>query len=149
MNGVSHHVVADDLAGVAAVLRWLSYTPVLVGDAPPLLPSCDPIDRPVAYQAPAGMVLMATSLSVGRLCCAGCLTHPGWLAMRLRCCYDPIDRPVAYQAPAGKPMQFNDHSPHVMPMLRCQRCTAPQASRQATSVCKLPAGCKTGAKHSL
>ena len=57
MNGVSHHVVPDDLAGVSAVLRWLSFTPLLVGDAPPLLPSADPVDRSIAYSPNAGTVL--------------------------------------------------------------------------------------------
>jgi len=48
-NGVSHHVVEDDLAGVAAVLQWLSYTAPRIGDTLPALPSADPTDRPVTY----------------------------------------------------------------------------------------------------
>jgi acetyl-CoA carboxylase / biotin carboxylase 1 len=51
-NGVSHHVVDDDLTGVAAVLRWLSYTAARTGEAPPRLLSADPESRRVAY-APA------------------------------------------------------------------------------------------------
>jgi acetyl-CoA carboxylase/biotin carboxylase 1 len=46
-NGVSHFVVEDDLAGVAAVLRWLSYTAARPGDPPPRLLTADPEDRPV------------------------------------------------------------------------------------------------------
>lgn len=46
-NGVSHFVVEDDLAGVAAILRWLSYTAARPGDPPPRLPTADPEDRPV------------------------------------------------------------------------------------------------------
>ena len=49
VNGVSHHVVPDDLAGVSAVLQWLSYTPALVGQVPPVLVSADPIARSIDY----------------------------------------------------------------------------------------------------
>ena len=49
VNGVSHHVVEDDLEGCAAVLRWLSYTPPVLGTPPPTLPTTDPIDRRVGY----------------------------------------------------------------------------------------------------
>ena len=55
VNGVSHHIVPDDLAGVAAVLRWLAFTPLLVGEAPPLLPSADPVDRSIAYCPKPGL----------------------------------------------------------------------------------------------
>ena len=54
VNGVSHHIVPDDLAGVAAVLRWLAFTPLLVGEAPPLLPSADPVERSIAYAPQPG-----------------------------------------------------------------------------------------------
>lgn len=50
-NGVSHYVVNDDLEGVKVVLRWLSYCPPQLGAEPPLLPTSDPVDRPVAYEA--------------------------------------------------------------------------------------------------
>ena len=69
VNGVSHHIVQDDLAGVAAVLRWLSYTPVLIGDAPPLLPSSDPVDRLIAYRPQEGKYLQ-TRLDI-------CMHGPG------------------------------------------------------------------------
>ncbi len=47
VNGVSHHVVDDDLEGVKTILRWLSYTPAQLGAEPPRLPSADPGERPV------------------------------------------------------------------------------------------------------
>ena len=53
-NGVTHHVVADDLEGVKAILRWLSFVPPLLGALPaelPLIASADPWDRDVAYPA--------------------------------------------------------------------------------------------------
>lgn len=49
-NGVSHYVVNDDLEGVKVILRWLSYCPAQLGAEPPLLPTNDPVDRPVAYE---------------------------------------------------------------------------------------------------
>lgn len=52
-NGVSHYVVNDDLEGVKVILRWLSYCPSQLGAEPPLLPSNDPIERPVTYQPAA------------------------------------------------------------------------------------------------
>ena len=54
VNGVSHHVVMDDLEGVTAVLQWLSTMPPVVGAPPAPLPSADPIDRPIAYTPAAG-----------------------------------------------------------------------------------------------
>ena len=53
-NGVSHHVVADDLEGVKAVLTWLSYAPPQTGSAPLPLPTSDPISRPIGYIVPDG-----------------------------------------------------------------------------------------------
>lgn len=52
-NGVSHYVVNDDLEGVKVILRWLSYCPAQLGAEPPLLPTNDPVDRPVAYELAA------------------------------------------------------------------------------------------------
>ena len=49
VNGVSHHTVEDDLAGVLCVLRWLAYTPARTGEPPLQLASADPPARPVAY----------------------------------------------------------------------------------------------------
>jgi len=54
VNGVAHHVVGDDLEGVAAVLTWLSYVPPVLGGAPPLLASSDPADRDVTYYPNSG-----------------------------------------------------------------------------------------------
>jgi acetyl-CoA carboxylase/biotin carboxylase 1 len=48
-NGVSHHVVEDDLAGVACALRWLAYTPARIGEPPVALPGADPPSRAVEY----------------------------------------------------------------------------------------------------
>ena len=48
-NGVVHETVSDDLAGVAAILRWLSYVPPVTGCPPPILPTQDPIERPMGY----------------------------------------------------------------------------------------------------
>ena len=53
-NGVSHHVVADDLEGVKAVLAWLSYAPPQIGTAPLPLLTSDPIGRPISYVVPEG-----------------------------------------------------------------------------------------------
>lgn len=55
VNGVSHHVVADDLEGAAAVLHWLSSMPPTLGVPPALLPTSDPLDRGIGYTAPSGM----------------------------------------------------------------------------------------------
>lgn len=54
VNGVSHQVVPDDLAGVAAVLRWLSYVPPSTSAIAPLLPSRDPEARLIQYAPAAG-----------------------------------------------------------------------------------------------
>lgn len=53
-NGVSHHIVEDDLAGAACVLRWLSYTPARVGEPPAALPTADPSCRAVDYSPAEG-----------------------------------------------------------------------------------------------
>jgi len=53
-NGISHEVVDNDLQGVDAILRWLSFVPTRRGAVPrPLMASSnpkkmlDPIDRKV------------------------------------------------------------------------------------------------------
>lgn len=48
-NGVSHHIVPDDLQGVRTILQLLSFAPPLLGALPAPLPSADPIDRAVGY----------------------------------------------------------------------------------------------------
>lgn len=55
VNGVSHHVVEDDLAGCAAVLQWLSFVPAVLGSQPPTLATCDPIERPISYAPRPGV----------------------------------------------------------------------------------------------
>lgn len=49
VNGVSHHVVEDDLEGCATVLQWLSYVPSVIGGLPPMLLTSDPVNRAVSY----------------------------------------------------------------------------------------------------
>ena len=49
VNGVSHHVVSDDLQGVKTILKWLSYTPRLLGGWPGRCPTADPVDRSIEY----------------------------------------------------------------------------------------------------
>lgn len=55
VNGVSHHVVEDDLAGCAAVLQWLGFVPAVLGSQPPTLASADPIERPIGYAPKIGV----------------------------------------------------------------------------------------------
>ena len=57
VNGVSHHVVADDLEGALAVLEWLSTMPPTLGSSPPTLVSSDPIHRPISYAPSASQKL--------------------------------------------------------------------------------------------
>ena len=57
VNGVSHHVVADDLEGVTAVLQWLSTMPTTIGSLPPSLASSDPVQRGIDYAPQAGQKL--------------------------------------------------------------------------------------------
>ena len=49
VNGVSHHIVEDDLAGVETMLKWLSFVPATLPGAPSTLRSADPITRPIEY----------------------------------------------------------------------------------------------------
>lgn len=48
-NGVVHLTVLDDLEGISAILKWLSYIPAYIGGALPILSPSDPPERPVAY----------------------------------------------------------------------------------------------------
>jgi len=54
VNGVSHHVVADDLEGASAVLQWLSTMPPMLGTPPAHLPTSDPLDRGIGYSPAPG-----------------------------------------------------------------------------------------------
>uniref|UniRef100_M8BWJ4 Acetyl-CoA carboxylase n=1 Tax=Aegilops tauschii TaxID=37682 RepID=M8BWJ4_AEGTA len=48
-NGVVHLTVSDDLEGVSAILKWLSYVPPYVGGPLPIVKSLDPPERAVTY----------------------------------------------------------------------------------------------------
>ncbi|CAL9059059.1 acetyl-CoA carboxylase 1 [Musa acuminata AAA Group] len=48
-NGVVHLTVSDDLEGISAILRWLSYVPPYIGGPLPILRSLDPPERLVEY----------------------------------------------------------------------------------------------------
>ncbi|KAM1551703.1 hypothetical protein ACFXTH_043944 [Malus domestica] len=48
-NGVVHLTVADDLEGISAILKWLSYVPAHAGGPLPILSPLDPPERPVEY----------------------------------------------------------------------------------------------------
>ncbi len=58
-NGVSHHIVEDDLAGAACVLRWLAYTPARVGEPAAALPTADPVARHIDYRPGEGALRRA------------------------------------------------------------------------------------------
>ncbi|PIN24736.1 Acetyl-CoA carboxylase [Handroanthus impetiginosus] len=49
-NGVVHLTVSDDLEGVSAILKWLSFVPPYSGGPLPILSPLDPPDRTVEYQ---------------------------------------------------------------------------------------------------
>ncbi|XP_044511977.1 acetyl-CoA carboxylase 1-like [Mangifera indica] len=48
-NGVVHLTVSDDLEGVSAILKWLSYVPPHIGGLLPITSPSDPTDRLVDY----------------------------------------------------------------------------------------------------
>ncbi|KAL8514106.1 hypothetical protein ACS0TY_013288 [Phlomoides rotata] len=48
-NGVVHLTVLDDLEGISAILKWLSFVPSFGGGPLPILSPLDPPDRPVEY----------------------------------------------------------------------------------------------------
>jgi len=47
--GVSHKIVSDDQAGVAAIMDWLSFVPATAEAPPRELKSADPFDREVDF----------------------------------------------------------------------------------------------------
>jgi acetyl-CoA carboxylase/biotin carboxylase 1 len=49
-NGVTHEEVPDDQAGVASILKWLSFVPKSVGELPASRPSADPVSRDVVWR---------------------------------------------------------------------------------------------------
>ncbi|KAK4489931.1 hypothetical protein RD792_000579 [Penstemon davidsonii] len=48
-NGVVHLTVSDDLEGISAILKWLSFVPSYSGGPLPILTPLDPPERPVEY----------------------------------------------------------------------------------------------------
>ncbi|GMH14091.1 hypothetical protein Nepgr_015932 [Nepenthes gracilis] len=48
-NGVTHLTVSDDLEGISAILKWLSYVPPYSGGPLPISRSLDPLERLVEY----------------------------------------------------------------------------------------------------
>ncbi|GMP80190.1 hypothetical protein CsSME_00035383 [Camellia sinensis var. sinensis] len=48
-NGVVHLTVSDDLEGVSAILKWLSFVPPYSGGPLPILAASDPPERPIEY----------------------------------------------------------------------------------------------------
>jgi acetyl-CoA carboxylase/biotin carboxylase 1 len=65
VNGVSHHVVSDDLEGVRALLGLLAFAPPQLGTPPPQLPSADPIGRAIAYAPGPGEKMDARAAIAG------------------------------------------------------------------------------------
>ncbi|PXF48372.1 Acetyl-CoA carboxylase [Gracilariopsis chorda] len=51
-NGITHTVVDDDVQGVGAVLRWLSYIPKTRGEKLPIVESRDPVTRAISARPP-------------------------------------------------------------------------------------------------
>jgi len=52
-NGVSHLTVPSDLAGIEAIIHWLSYIPKSGFDRLPMVPVTDPIDRDIQFEPTA------------------------------------------------------------------------------------------------
>ncbi|KNA10199.1 hypothetical protein SOVF_146610, partial [Spinacia oleracea] len=48
-NGVVHLTVSDDLEGISAIVKWLSYVPAYLGGELPITRSLDPPERQVQY----------------------------------------------------------------------------------------------------
>lgn len=49
-NGVSHEIVDDDQAGVASMIKWLSFVSKNVGALPAVRDCADPVDRKVEWR---------------------------------------------------------------------------------------------------
>lgn len=62
-NGVSHHVVEDDLAGVETMLKWLGFVPATFPGTLPVLRSTDPIGRDIEYEPQPGVPLASFLLA--------------------------------------------------------------------------------------
>ena len=72
-NGVSHHVVRDDLDGVRTVLQLLAFAPAdtASGAPAPALASSDPVERAVGYAPAAGEKLDPRAAIAGAACGTG------------------------------------------------------------------------------
>merc|ERR1711957_330911 len=49
-NGVSHEIVEDDQAGVASILKWLSFVPKDMNSQPSSRQASDPVSRQVEFR---------------------------------------------------------------------------------------------------
>ena len=83
VNGVSHHVVEDDLEGCAAVLQWLSYISPVLGGPAAALPTTDPIDRSIGYLPGPGVGGPSSASAQAAFCCHAPGTGLGTLTV---CC---------------------------------------------------------------
>ena len=50
--GVTHLKVESDVDGIFAILDWLSFIPSARGSPIPILPTSDPVDRPITFMPP-------------------------------------------------------------------------------------------------
>lgn len=56
-NGITHSVVPDDVAGVGAILDWLSFVPRRKGDSVPVVESRDSVTRPIECHFELGQIV--------------------------------------------------------------------------------------------
>lgn len=78
MNGVSHHVVSDDLEGAYTVLQWLSTMPATLGSLPPILASSDPTNRPIEYYPSSGQKIDPRAAIAGLPHTSASTLREGW-----------------------------------------------------------------------
>jgi len=64
-NGVSHLLVDTDVAGVDAMVKWISFVPATAGGPPPCLPITDPVERDIGFYPPSGQPYDPRKLLVG------------------------------------------------------------------------------------
>lgn len=99
VNGVSHHVVEDDLAGCAAVLQWLAFVPAVLGSQPPTLASSDHIERPISYAPSQGVELRRSSLALPWSDTV--VPHAHTRCSREQGCRYPVDGALNFQSLVG------------------------------------------------
>ena len=63
-NGVSHHIVEDDLAGVEAMLKWLAFVPPTLPGTLPVLNTTDPTHRDIEYTPDKGAARLLLEATV-------------------------------------------------------------------------------------